>query len=154
MNCFMKTKSVRKPQKKVPVQAWHRSDGAFLTRLALMDEQPESSDISLLRNLSRSILQALSEDQFVYTRNRHGTALSLPEASEIGESLDDGIHSRFLYPETLKKLYRAFSEDLQRDVRRSTFQSLIRLLRDNNLMRICDQIVFRSSFCPFVLIRQ
>ena len=67
MNCFMKTKSVRKPQKKVPVQAWHRSDGAFLTRLALMDEQPESSDISLLRNLSRSILQALSEDQFVYT---------------------------------------------------------------------------------------
>ena len=98
----------------MPVQAWHRSDGGFLARLALMDGQPESSDMSLLMNLSRSILQALSEDQFVYTRNRYGTALSLPGASEIGESLDDGIHSRFLYPETLKKLYRAFSEDLQR----------------------------------------
>ena len=119
-----------------------------------MDEQPESSDMSLLMNLYRSILQALSEDQFVYTRNRHGAALSLPGASEIGESLDDGIHSRFLYPENLKKLYRAFSEDLQRYASRSTFLSLIRLLRDKNLKQICDQIVFRSSFCPFVLIRQ
>lgn len=99
---------------KVPVQAWHRSDGAFLTRLALMDEQPESSDMSLLMNLSRSFLQALSEDQLVYTRNGHTAALSLPGASEIGESLDDGIHSRFLFPETLNTLYRAFSEDLQR----------------------------------------
>jgi len=98
----------------VPVQAWRRSDGAFLARLALMDEQRESSDMSLLMNLYRSILQALSEDQFAYTRNRHGAALSMHGASEIGESLDDGIHSRFLYPETLKKLYRAFSEDLQR----------------------------------------
>lgn len=147
-------KACKKAAKKVPVQAWHRSDGAFPARLALMDGQPESLDMSLLMNLSRSFLQDLSEDQFVYTRNRHGATLSLPGTSEIGESLDDGIHSRFLYPETLKKLYRAFSEDLQRYASRSTFQSLIRLLRDNNLMRICDQIVFRSSFCPFVLNRQ
>ncbi len=138
----------------MPVLAWHRSDGAFPARLALMDEQPESSDMSLLMKLSPSFLQDLSEDQFVYTRNRHGVALSLPGASETGESLDDGIHFRFLYPETLKKLYRVFSEDLQRYASRSTFQRLIRLFRDNNLMRICDQIVFRSSFCPFALIRQ
>ncbi|MEY8468325.1 hypothetical protein [Faecalibaculum rodentium] len=96
-------KARKKAVEKVPVQARHRSDSAFPARLALMDEQPESSDMSLLMNLYRSILQALSEDQFVYTRNRHGAALSLPGASEIGESLDDGIHSRFLYPETLKK---------------------------------------------------
>lgn len=107
-------KARKKAVEKVPGQAWHRSDGAFPARLALMDEQPESSDMSLLMNLSRSFLQALTEDQFVYTRNRHSTTLSLPGASEIGESLDDGIHSRFLYPENLKKLYRAFSEDLQR----------------------------------------
>ncbi|WP_300914172.1 hypothetical protein [Faecalibaculum rodentium] len=79
-----------------------------------MNEQPESSDMSLLMNLSRSILQALSEDQFVYTRNRHTAALSLPGASEIGKSLDDGIHSRFLYSKNLNTLYRAYAEDLQR----------------------------------------
>ncbi|WP_435795940.1 hypothetical protein [Faecalibaculum rodentium] len=107
-------KARKKAVEIVPVQARHRSDSAFPAGAALMDEQPESSDMSLLMNLSRSFLQDLSEDQFVYTRNRHGAALSLPGASEIGESLDDGIHSRFLFPETLNTLYRAFSEDLQR----------------------------------------
>ena len=129
----------------MPVQAWHRSDGAFLARLALMDEQPESSDMSLLMKLSPSFLQDLSEDQFVYTRNRHGVALSLPGALETGESLDDGIHFRFLYPETLKKTVSCILRRSAAIGQPANFQRLIRLFRDKNLTQICDQIVFRSS---------
>lgn len=109
----------RKSSGKPLVQAWHKSDGAFLARLALVQDKPQSTDMKLLMDLARQFLQVMSEDIHLREKKRHMVILREERAAQIGEQLDDGIHSRFLYPGHLQSLFQDFSQAIQMHANRS-----------------------------------
>lgn len=132
----------KKAAEKPLVQAWHKSDGAFLARLALLQDKPQSTDMKLLMDLARQFLQVMSEDIHLREKKRHMVILREERAAQIGEQLDDGIHSRFLYPGHLQSLFQDFSQAIQMHANRSKSRSLLQLLRDRNLTTIRNQIYF------------
>lgn len=137
--------AMRKTKEKPLVYAIGRSDGAFLARLSLFHDQPNSADMDLLMRLAQRFLQILSNDPALfkkYDRFMDFTELSYEEAEKIGEQLDDKVHSSFLYPENLINLYYDFADDLIRYANRSKYKGILSLLRNENSTLISRQIYF------------
>lgn len=135
----------KKTKEKPLVSALYRSDGAFLARLALIKERPNSADMDLLMRLSKKFLQILSYDPALfkkYDRYMDFEELSYEEAEKIGEELDDKVHSSFFYPQNLMNLYFDFADDLIRYANRSKHKGILPLLRSENSTLISRQVYF------------
>lgn len=133
----------RKAKEKPLITAWNRSDGAFLCRLALMDEPEKSKPVlHLLWELGREFLKPLAFNDVINDRYYFSSeAAALPDYEAIGEKLDDGEHSSFFYPRNLKKLAFYFFRDLQQYANRSA-GSLSLFLKKRNLFPIHSQLYF------------
>lgn len=144
----------KRTKEKQLIKAFNRSDGAFLSRLLLFDGAITSPQMKLLKSLALEFATVINHSpDCVGTDDEYSSSysrvwpLSHDKAMEIGEKLDDGVHSLFLYPYNLQTLFGEFYADLMKYANRSS-GSLLKLMREKKFSTIVDQLHFFLSDVP------
>ncbi|MBF0578298.1 DEAD/DEAH box helicase [Erysipelotrichaceae bacterium RD49] len=137
------------------IKAFHRSEGAFLSRLLLFEGPLSSPNMRLLKNLALEFAKVINRSPgyigeedvngYYYASNYYG--LTQEQAEEIGEKLDDGTHSSFFYPHNLQAFFFDFARDLRQFANRSK-GNLLRLMREKKYSIIANQLYFFLSDVP------
>ncbi|GEM_PF-3172743 len=144
----------KRAKEKALIKAYDRSEGAFLSRLLLFDGAITSPQMKLLKSLALEFATVINHipgyvgsDELYSSSGVRDIALSYERAMEIGEKLDDGIHSTFFYPENLRALFWEFYSDLRKYANRSS-GSLLKLMREKKFSTVVDQLHFFLSDVP------
>ncbi|WP_323088537.1 DEAD/DEAH box helicase [Allobaculum sp. JKK-2023] len=144
----------KRAKEKVLIKAYGRSQGAFLSRLLLFDGAITSPQMKLLKRLALEFVTVINHiPGYVGTEDLYSSSsvrrieLHYDKATEIGEKLDDGIHSTFFYPENLRALFTEFYLDLNKYANRSS-GSLLKLMREKKFSTVVDQLHFFLSDVP------
>lgn len=137
------------------IKAFHRSEGAFLSRLLLFEGPLSSSTMRLLKNLALEFVKVINQNSnYVGEETSYGgyyaasyLTLDHDAAERIGEKLDDGEHSVFFYPRNLQDLFYDFARDIKQYANRSK-GNLLRLMREKKYSIIANQLYFFLSDVP------